>query len=124
MTDRCTRVYRSIPRSIEDSGLLRPRLLRAALLVLSFTTIPWPARADVVAAINEARLRGCGASSPVKLRESSRLNDAARRLSRGDSIQEATGAASYRALNSAALHITNVPDDRDVERIVARQFCR
>jgi uncharacterized protein YkwD len=103
--------------------LRQPTLLAAALLVLLFATIPLTALADVVGAINEARLHGCGASVPLKLRENSRLNEAARRLARGESLQDAAQKAGYHSMSSAALQITNVPDDRDVERIVAQRFC-
>jgi uncharacterized protein YkwD len=87
--------------------------------------IPLTAMADVVSAVNEARLHACQANpgNSVKLRESSRLNEAARRLARGETLQNASKIAGYRSVTSASLHITNVPDDRDVERIVARQFC-
>jgi uncharacterized protein YkwD len=108
---------------IEDRRLLRPPLLRSALLVLSLTTIPLTATADIVAAINEARLHGCQTGTPLKLRENAQLNEAARHLARGESIQEASRKAGYRSISSAALHITNVPEDRDVEHIITRQFC-
>jgi uncharacterized protein YkwD len=89
-------------------------LLRLTVLVLSLAALPLTANADVVGAVNDARLHGCHANpgNTPRLRENSRLDEAAQHLSRG-----------YRSMTSAALHITNVPDDRDVERIVARQFC-
>lgn len=95
------------------------------MLFLSFAALPLGARADVVSAINEARVRDCRPSPgpTLKLRENSKLNDAARRLARGESLQNAAQKAGYRAVTSASVQITNVPDDRDVERIVARQFC-
>jgi uncharacterized protein YkwD len=87
--------------------------------------IPLSALADVVGAINEARLHGCHADpgATLKLHESSRLNEAARRLSRGETLQDASRKAGYRSITSASVQIINVPDDRDVERIVARRFC-
>src|SRR5882724_6897133 len=87
--------------------------------------IPLTAKADVVGAVNEARLHGCHADpgTTAILRENPRLNEAARRLSRGETLQDASKKAGYRSVTSASLQITNVPDDRDVERIVSRQFC-
>ena len=79
-------------------------MLRLILLVLCL--LPVAAGASVAGAINEAR-----------------LNEAARRLSSGESLQNAARKAGYRSVTSAAVQISNVPDDRDVERIVARQFC-
>ncbi len=84
-----------------------------------------PAFASVVGAVNDVRLHGCPASpgTSPKLRESSTLNEAARRLSRGETLAGAAGKAGYRAVKSASVQITNAADDRDVERILARQFC-
>jgi uncharacterized protein YkwD len=93
--------------------------------VLALAAVPLTAEADVVGAVNEARLRDCHANpgTTPKLRENPRLNEAARRLSRGETLQDASKAAGYRSVTSASLQITNVPDDRDIESIVARQFC-
>jgi uncharacterized protein YkwD len=87
--------------------------------------IPLTAMADVAGAVNEARVHGChaNANATPRLRENSRLDAAARRLSLGDTLQNASRKAGYRSVTAAAVQITNVPEDRDVERIVARQFC-
>jgi uncharacterized protein YkwD len=108
------------PASIEDW-----RLVRLILLVSLLMTIPLTAIADIAGAVNEARLHGCRTDpgSAPRLRENSRLNEAARRLSFGDSLQNATRKAGYRSVKSASVQISNVPDDRDIQRIVARQFC-
>jgi uncharacterized protein YkwD len=100
-------------------------LLRLILLLGSLALIPVAAMADVVGAVNEARLHDCRAnpSTTPRLRENSRLNEAARRLSFGETLQNATTKAGYRSVTSASVQISNVPDDREVERIVARQFC-
>ncbi|MEA3178740.1 MAG: hypothetical protein QOI59_2263 [Gammaproteobacteria bacterium] len=100
-------------------------MLRLILLVLSFSLIPAAAMADVAGAVNEARLHGCHANpfTTQRLRENSRLNEAARRLSFGETLQNAAKKAGYRSVTSAAVQISNVPDDRDVERIVAGRFC-
>jgi uncharacterized protein YkwD len=109
MTDRCT---------------LR-LAARKACHALSLTLIALPALADVAGAVNEARLRDCHTNlRPLfKLRESSRLDEAARQLSRGETLQNATRKAGYRALAAGELRITNVPTDLEVQRIVAKQFC-
>jgi uncharacterized protein YkwD len=99
-------------------------LLRLILLSLC-VLFPVAAMADVAGAVNEARLHGCHANPAITpgLRENSRLNEAARRLSFGETLQNAAAKAGYRAVTSASLQISNVPDDYAVERIVARQFC-
>lgn len=95
------------------------------LLFLLLPALPLAAHADVVSAVNEARLKDCRPSTTPtpKLRENARLNEAARRLANGESLQNASQKAGYRSVTSASVQIINVPDDRDVERIVARQFC-
>ncbi len=100
-------------------------MLRPLLLVLSLAAVSLPALADVAAAVNEARIRDCRANpgATSRLRENARLNEAARQLARGETLQNATRRAGYRALTSASLQITNVPTDRDVERVIGRQFC-
>jgi uncharacterized protein YkwD len=100
-------------------------LLRFILLVLSIVLVPIAAEASVAGAVNEARLHGCRANPTTtpRLRENSRLNAAARRLSEGESLQNAARNAGYRYVTSASVQIPNARDDRDVERIVAREFC-
>jgi uncharacterized protein YkwD len=94
-------------------------------IVLSLIAMPLSAPASVVEAVNEVRQQGCPANPrpSARLRENSRLNEAARRLSSGEALQNATRKAGYRSVNSASVQITNVPEDRDIARIVARQFC-
>ena len=102
-------------------------MLRVALpslvLLWSLALVPSLSRADVVGAINEARQYGCRPSAPSKLRENTRLDEAAQRLARGESMQDATRKAGYRAMSSAALQVTNVPTDRDVLQFALKRFC-
>ena len=100
-------------------------LRRHCLLILTFAMIPMAATADIVGAVNAARLHDCRANpnTTPKLRENSRLDEAARRLSFGETLQNAAKKAGYRSVTSASMQISNVPDDREVERIVAHQFC-
>jgi uncharacterized protein YkwD len=100
-------------------------LLRFILLASSVALIPVATQASVAGAVNAARLHGCRAnySASQPLRENSRLNEAARRLSSGESLQNATRNAGYRYVTLASVQVPNARDDRDVERIVASQFC-
>ena len=101
------------------------RLLPWLPVFLYLIALPPTVFASIAGAVNEVRLQGCPANPhpSARLRENSRLDEAARRLSRGEPLQNATRNANYRAVNSASVQITNVPDDRDITRIVARQFC-
>jgi uncharacterized protein YkwD len=57
------------------------------------------------------------------LRESPKLNEVARQLSRGTELRLAQKTAGYHAVTSASVEISGVPDNGDIERIVGRQFC-
>jgi uncharacterized protein YkwD len=100
-------------------------LLRFILLASSIALIPVATQASVAGAVNAARLHGCRAnlSTSQPLRENPRLNEAARRLSAGESLQNATRKAGYRYVTLASVQVPNARDDRDVERTVAGQFC-
>ena len=109
-----------------DSSVTAVLVMRTLkLLALSLAWMPMTAAADVAGAINHVRSQGCAGSpgNAGRLRADARLDAAARRLSGGESLDAATQRAGYRALRSTSVQITNVPDDRDIERIVAQQFC-
>ena len=101
------------------------RLFRIIMIGFLLMSGPLAALADMAGAVNQARLHGCRAvpGTVSRLRENARLDAAARRLSLGETLQSAAKKAGYRAVTSASVQITNVPDDREVERIVERQFC-
>lgn len=100
-------------------------MIRWALFSLLAASLVGSARADVAGALNSVRLHGCqGVPRSVPLSVNPRLDEAARRLSRGTDLHTAVERSGYRARNSTAVRITNVPTDGDIERIVARQFCR
>lgn len=100
-------------------------MLRFILLASSIALLPVATQASVAGAINAARLHGCRAtySTSQPLRENSRLNEAARRLSFGESLQNATRNAGYRYVTLASVQVPNARDDREVQRIVVREFC-
>lgn len=100
-------------------------LLRFILLASSVALIPVATQASVAGAVNAARLHGCRAnfSTSQPLRENPRLNEAARRLSSGESLQNAARNAGYRYVTLASVQVPNARDDREVERTVVRQFC-
>ena len=92
--------------------------------LLLLAAIPLGAQADIIAAVNSARAQGCHATSATaRLRENSHLDEAARRLALGETLPDASRHAGYRAANSAAVQISNVPGDRDVQRILEQRYC-
>ena len=87
--------------------------------------IPFEVLADLPASFNAVRLRGCadrpGAPSPV--RRNSKLDALARRMAGGEELHAAALKAGYRELKAASFKMQGVPDDLQVERVLARQFC-
>ncbi|HEY3785128.1 MAG TPA: CAP domain-containing protein [Steroidobacteraceae bacterium] len=100
-------------------------MLRICLLALVLAVLPPSVLADAAGAVNRVRLQGCPGSpgGAPRLRDNPRLDEAARGLALGQSLREAADRAGYRAVVSASVRVTNVPDDRALEHIVSRQFC-
>ena len=95
-------------------------------LVAFVTLAPAVVLANVVDITNAVRSKGCGwqsvAHRPVLAHR--QLNEAARRLSGGDSLQEATSKSGYRARQSASIVFQHTNGDADIARMLAQRFCR
>jgi uncharacterized protein YkwD len=81
--------------------------------------------AGPVGAVNHARIAYCGlarASHPP-LAENRKLDDIARLLARGESLDEAQVRVGYRAARSLWIRISGAADDAAVERMVGLRFC-
>ena len=86
---------------------------------------PAAALAGPIGAINDARIAYCGlarAGHPP-LTENRKLDDIARRLARGESLEEAQVRAGYRAARSLWIEISGAADDAAIERMVGQRFC-
>jgi uncharacterized protein YkwD len=77
-------------------------------------------------AANAARLRGCGASGPLRtpLFYNLQLQQAAQRYSHGASLQSAISGAGYLAAQSAAIHLSGPTNDAEMERLLVTRECR
>ena len=97
--------------------------LGGSIVLLVLTSLP--ARAEVIRAINEARADGCGGRPGISapLRSSARLNQAARRLQRGQSLREAMEGAGYNGIKSSSVHISGHPTEASVARAFGNRFC-
>ena len=91
------------------------------LLLLS----PIPARAGAVGAVNRARTAYCGLSGAAHppLTRSRGLDEVARLLGRGESLDRAELRAGYRAAQSLWIRISGATDDDAVARTVGGRFC-
>lgn len=98
-------------------------MLRAALVLLLLC--PVPALAGAVAAVNAARTAYCGLSRAAhpSLIESRRLDEVARRLAEGESLDQAELRARYRVARLVQIRITGAADDAAIERLVGQRFC-
>jgi uncharacterized protein YkwD len=96
------------------------------LLIASLVAaLPPAAKADVLAAVNWARQRGCHASAArVPLQNSLKLQNAAGRLAGGAGLHEALGAAGYVASESSALHLSGPVSDAQIARTLTANYCR
>jgi uncharacterized protein YkwD len=83
------------------------------------------ARANAVGAVNRARIADCGSSRLMypPLIESRGLDEVARLLARGESLDQAQLRAGYRAARSLWIRISGSTDDAAVERTVSARFC-
>ncbi|MGH8316581.1 MAG: CAP domain-containing protein [Steroidobacteraceae bacterium] len=108
------------------SGARHERMIRAlgaavALLLLC----PPPVLANAVGAVNRARNAYCGFSraSYPPLTESRGLDQVARLLADGESLEQAELHAGYRAARSLWIEISGATDEAAVERMVSGRFC-
>jgi uncharacterized protein YkwD len=99
------------------------RALRGALLLLLLT--PAPLLANTIAAVNAARSAYCGLSraSHPPLIESRRLDETARLLAQGESLEQAETRSGYIAARSLWIRISGAGGDAAVEQIVGQRFC-
>jgi uncharacterized protein YkwD len=76
-------------------------------------------------AVNQDRLRGCGAAAGLKaLFYSTLLSNAAKRLADGLSLQAAMAASGYLAVESSELKLSGVTTDAEIQRVLAEHYCR
>ena len=105
---------------------MHPKLIICSALVAFVTLAPAVAAANVVDITNAVRANGCGKKSVAHrpILSHRQLNEAARRLSRGDSLQEATSKSGYRARQSATIVFQHTNGDAGISRMLAQRFCR
>jgi uncharacterized protein YkwD len=103
------------------------RRQRRAAVILLLLQFLWPtaALASAIGAVNRARAAYCGFSRTEypPLTESRSLDEIARLLADGESLDQAEPRAGYRAARSLWIQITGATGDAAVEQMVSRQFC-
>jgi uncharacterized protein YkwD len=93
------------------------------VLALLLGTVPPAARADLHDAVNWARVQGCARSMRTPLRDSSKLQLAARQMAAGMSLHAALSSAGYLASRSSAVHLSGAMSDAQVGRILSADDC-
>jgi uncharacterized protein YkwD len=112
-----------MPHCISHRGYARYLLaLTLALLCIAPSRVAF---ADVADTVNAVRREGCGRNKGVRtpLREQRALSAAAKRLSRGDSLEDALMRANYRAKQSASLRLRGNLNDKSIANSLRSQFC-
>jgi uncharacterized protein YkwD len=101
-------------------------LLAASLAAaVSLTSLPQAARADVLAAVNSARQRGCpAAAAPRALSSNPRLQKAAGRLAGGAALREALAAVGYVASESFEVHFSGAVNDVQITQALTAHYCQ
>ena len=81
--------------------------------------------ANAIGAVNGARAAYCGLPRAAyrPLAESRKLDEIARLLAHGESLDEAQARAGYHAASSVWMRISGATDDAAVERMVGGRFC-
>jgi uncharacterized protein YkwD len=88
------------------------------------------AGADVLDAVNWARLRGCNVSgahaavTTAPLKDNSKLQKAAGRLAGGAALPESLASLGYLASKSAMLHFSGAVSDAEISHLLTAHYCR
>jgi len=94
------------------------------VLLMGLSAVLQVARADVLDAMNWARLRGCHAGAArTRLRVDPRLQSAAGRLAAGAGLHHALAAQGYLASQSAALHLSGAVNDAQIAHALTANYC-
>ena len=100
------------------------RLFYSLRLAIILLLCPAAALANAIGAVNRARTAYCGSPPAAPpFAASRRLDEVARRLAAGESLDQAEIHAGYRAVRSVLIRITGADDDAAVERLVGQRFC-
>ncbi len=93
--------------------------------MVALLLIPPSVFANTVGAVNRARTTYCGLShdSHPLLTESRKLNQVARLLAHGASLDDAERRARYRTARAVWIRITGATDEAAVEEMVRARFC-
>jgi uncharacterized protein YkwD len=86
---------------------------------------PASAGTELADTVNWVRARGCNSTSAhPALRESAKLDEAARRLAGGAALRDALSEGGYAASQYGELHLSGVFNDAQVSRMLAGSYCR
>ncbi len=104
---------------------MHPKLIICGTSIVILALAPALGVANLVDVANSIRSQGCGESSVVDrpLRARLQLDEAARRIAQGDSLETATAGSGYRAKKSASIHMRTTKGDDGVARMLVQRFC-
>lgn len=104
---------------------MRGKLIVCALLLATLAAMPAHGNTDPIGVANTVRSQGCGKLSlaDLPLRAHAQLDEAARRVARGDDLETAISGSGYRFRQSAFVHVHTTKGDEGVARTLVRKFC-
>ena len=102
-----------------------PKSNICSALIVILAVAPVSGVADLADLANSIRSQGCGELSAVDwpLRSRMELDEAARRIAHGDTLETATSGSGYRAEKSASIHIRTAKGDDAIAQMLAQRFC-
>jgi len=102
-----------------------PLLAASLACTVALTSPPQAAHADVLAAVNSARQRGChAAAAPRALASNPQLQKAAARVAGGAPLRKALASVGYLAAESFELHFSGAVDDVRITQALTARYCQ
>jgi len=104
---------------------MHSKLIICGAIIVILAVAPVLGGANLVDLANSIRSRGCGDLSAVDLplRARQQLDEAARHIAQGDSLETAASRSAYRAKESASIYMRTTKGDDGVAQILAQRFC-
>jgi len=96
---------------------------QALVLAALLAAAPVVARADLLQAVNSARLKACVRPARVPLQDSPRLRQVAQQMAAGATLHTALGSAGYRATHATVLQVSGAMSDGEVSGLLSANDC-
>jgi uncharacterized protein YkwD len=96
---------------------------QALVLAALLAAAPVVARADLLQAVNSARLQACAQPARLPLHDSPRLRQVAQQMADGETLHSALGSAGYRATHATVLRVSGATSEGEVSGLLSANDC-